>query len=474
MNPVVKIEIENILGIERLTVAPGALCVVSGGNGVGKTSLLEAVRAVMSEGHDASLLRAGTEVGAVRLTLADGSTMTKTITAKGSSFEGRHPKLGRISRARAWVDSVVDELGCDPLALVYCPPAKRAELLADLLVVNVSRADLEAAAPGFQVPAKLEGLDRIDAVRKAVYDERTAVNRTTREKRTLNEQLRQTLPAETGSEDNLADLRTTRARLQEESSAAQMSARSERERAEKAALKARESAIEGIRSNAQGEIDEVRTDAAERIRVIERERDSAITRIKERAQEQAEARLEAERVALANAEAAERKATETINSTLGVQILQLNEAVAKAEEREKEKARAEKTREIAAAASREADAAEERSKALSASIQRLDDLRARLLASLPVKGLEIREGQVFLDDVPFSRVNTARQIEVALQVAALRAKDVPLLVSDHGEALDSRNWEALRSTASALGMNVIIARRTDGPLAVETEQQEAA
>lgn len=146
MNPVV-VEIENILGIERLTVAPGALCVVSGGNGVGKTSLLEAVRAVMSEGHDASLLRAGTEAGAVRLTLADGSTMTKTITAKGSSFEGRHPKLGRISRARAWVDSVVDELGRDPLALVYCPPTKRAELLADLLVVNVSRADLEAAAP---------------------------------------------------------------------------------------------------------------------------------------------------------------------------------------------------------------------------------------------------------------------------------------------------------------------------------------
>lgn len=36
--------------------------------------------------------------------------------------------------------------------------------------------------------------------------------------------------------------------------------------------------------------------------MIERERDSAITRIKERAQEQAEARLEAERIALANAE----------------------------------------------------------------------------------------------------------------------------------------------------------------------------
>ena len=450
MNPVVKIEVENILGIEKLTVEPKDLTVVSGENGAGKTSFLEAVRSVMTEGHDPSLLRIGSQSGLVRLTLADGSTMVKTITAKSSSFTGTHPRLGKISRARAWVDSVVDELGRDPLSLIYCPSAKRAALLADLLVVNVSKSDLDAAAPGFPGPPKLEGLDRIEAIKKAVYDERTAVNRTAKDKRTTAEQLKGTLPPTNGTPVDVTALRVRKTAVEGE----------EREK-ERAAAAVRESAQKGIRQNTQSELDLIREATAAQIKKIEAERDAAIERIKERGLQRLQERDDAFDVTVRELHAASAPVLESLAAE-----------IATAEAAEREHQRAEKTREIIATASEEATKAETRALALSESIARLDALRTKLLASLPVVGLEIREGMVYLDGLPFDRVNTARQIEISLQVAALRAKEVPLLVSDHGEALDESSWDALRESATQLGMSVIIARRTEGPLAVETIQKE--
>lgn len=49
---VLKINIKNILGLEALEIEPGSITEISGKNGSGKTSCLDAIRAALGSGHE--------------------------------------------------------------------------------------------------------------------------------------------------------------------------------------------------------------------------------------------------------------------------------------------------------------------------------------------------------------------------------------------------------------------------------------
>jgi energy-coupling factor transporter ATP-binding protein EcfA2 len=473
---VVQIDIENILGLEKLTVKPGALTIVTGSNGVGKTSFLEAIRAVAAEGHDASLLRTGAQSGFVRLTLDDGSVMQKTVTPKGSSFEGRHPKLGKVSRARAWVDSLIDQLGTDPLALIYCPAKKRAELLAETLAVEVGDKELAAAAgrsvASFRLASAITGLDRIDFARKALYDERTGLNRVAKDKRATASQLRATLPTPTEAPEDAKSLRWDADRVTKARDEKLAAISAEAVRFDTLAHDTYREAVGAEKERLGARLIRIAEDAAEKIRLftekVNAERGAAEQTARTAFDEFDAYKRDVLTTALRVTEESAAKQAAELRANLDPRIVELTAQVAVADERERENARAEKTREILAGAEQDAEKAEVEAKSISEAIGRLDELRASKLATLPIPGLELRDGDVFVDGLPFDRINTARQVGIALQVATLRVKDVPLLVSDHGEALDDANWVALTAKAAELGMNVILARRTDGPLNVET------
>lgn len=474
---VTSISIENVMGIERLAFEPGVLTLVEGRNGSGKTSTLEALRSALRGGHDPSLLRAGAEKGSVRLVLEDGTEITKTIGKDASPLKVSLPGAGRVSKGQALVDSLVDSLGVDPMALLNCPASKRAEYLADVMALDVPEAALREAAGRpvavEKLPAGASGLDRLEAVRKALYDERTGVNRTAKDKRTTAAQLRETLPPEgsTAAAD-LVELRAGRAVLVERLSAAEKDAVAKRKETEKAAAMSREGAVAAIKASAQAELDAIREDAQERIRAIERERDSALERVKELAREQADKATEKERGICAEAEREEREVLASVRTNLGGAIAEQDTVIALAEAAEKEHARAEKTREILAAAERDADKAEAESRALTEAIDRIDALKASLLEKLPIKGLEIRERAVFVDGLPFERVNSARQIEIAFQVAKLRAGKVGLIVADGLERFDEETYRTFEAAAANAGLQFVVGRVGSGELSVRTMPEE--
>ena len=467
------ITVENVLGIERLEVRPGTVTVVSGRNGAGKTSFLEAIRSLMRGGHDASLLRRGAARGLVRFVREDGVELTKKITAERSPLDVRIPGAGKVSQGQAVVDSMVDELAIDPLALITAKPRDRAKFALDLIDVELPDEAI-AEATGYPVP-KFRGsaLERIAIAREVLYDERTAVNRVAKENRSTVSRLRETLPSAEEEVPDLAALRAERAALASSLAEVENAAPAERVRCENAAANKRAESVEAIKTNAQAELDAIREDAAERIRAIERERDAALERVKDRAREEAEKRANEERLAVEGAAEGERIALEAAESAFGSRIPALDKAITQAEERAKALAWDEKTREILADAQAAAEKAEASSKALSAAIERLDALKVSLLARLPIPGLDARAEDLFLDGIPFERLNTAKQIEISVRLAALRAGNSGLVVVDHGEALDSASRSALKSAADACGIQLLVAVVSDGPLTVETLPTEA-
>jgi hypothetical protein len=104
---------------------------------------------------------------------------------------------------------------------------------------------------------------------------------------------------------------------------------------------------------------------------------------------------------------------------------------------------------------------------LDTAIDKLDALKASKLSYLPVDGLTYDNGEFLVDGISWPHVNTARRIEIGLQIAAAMEPDLKFLVLDDCEHLDAEGWAALEQGAVAMGYQVAVAKVSDEPLKVE-------
>lgn len=94
----------------------------------------------------------------------------------------------------------------------------------------------------------------------------------------------------------------------------------------------------------------------------------------------------------------------------------------------------------------------------------LDEIEAykeELLAGLPIPGLEVRDGDVFRNGVQFDRLNTAQQVDIAVEIAKLRAGELGVCCVDGIELLDSGAFDEFRERALDSGLQLFVSRVTD-------------
>jgi 4-hydroxy-L-threonine phosphate dehydrogenase PdxA len=180
--------------------------------------------------------------------------------------------------------------------------------------------------------------------------------------------------------------------------------------------------------------------------------------------------IKAEGAAAAEEIKAEAEAkVEELRAAVGPRAEVLAADIATLEAQAEEALRAKVVRERAERTAADADAAERRSEALTAALARVEALKTAAISKLPIEGLEIRDGALFLDGHPFARVNQARRVQVALMLAQLRAKrhgGLPLVCVDGLECLDEETFAAFCRHAPKVGLQLVVARVGEGPLAV--------
>lgn len=423
---VTRIHAQNILGLEEIEIHPGAITRVQGGNGVGKTSVVEAIISTFKGGHDATLLRKGATTGETCIVLDDGMEITRTVTPDKSPVVVKHPTFGTIAKPQGFLDKLVDSLSVNPLAFLAASPSKRAEALLEVLPSTVTDADLQAAGVAEIPPPSANGLQRIDIAKKTAYDERTGVNRTAKEKKATIAQIEASLPPDSG-----ADPRA------EEKAAANEALALGRQMSD---------AVDAIRKEEADRRKAVQDETNAAIRKLEEERTLKLTVIGQQATKRADEAMASYNPRI---EMASQRAT----------VARTNAERFVADQRSR----------AFIAEHREAVVAlEENSATLTATLEKLDALRTAALAKLPIKGLEIRDGHVFVDDIPFDRVNRARQIRVALNIARLRAGQLGLVCIDGAEALDPDTLAQFEIAAEKSGLQFVISKTTSGPLTVTT------
>ncbi len=73
---------------------------------------------------------------------------------------------------------------------------------------------------------------------------------------------------------------------------------------------------------------------------------------------------------------------------------------------------------------------------------------------------------MFVDGVPFDRVNESKRVRLAFEVAGLRSGNLPFMVIDGAERLDSASLETVAEIAVEKRLQLVLSKVTDGPLEV--------
>lgn len=436
------IKISNILGIAELELSPQGFTQISGPNGTGKTSVLESIKAVLNQGHDATLLRKGAEKGEVVLVLDDGMELSKTITPSGSTTNVRRDGKKQARPAEA-IKALTDSLSVNPIDFLLAPKKDRVKALLEAMPLEADTVHLQEIA-GVQVKAQpgLHALHVIELVHKQVYDERTGTNRAVKEKQATINQLEAAvppLPAGVGGDEQELQQQLAAATTARDTTLGKITAK-----------------LDGLKATAQQEIEAVRVETQ---------------RLIDEAKAAGQAKVDAINTALSEqstkAAAAREKAQTTHTETVGpintqLQVIRNDREAA---------GRRNQTLDTIASLRTELETLTADATAQTKALEDIEQYKSDLLSSLPIPGVEVRDGEIYRDNVPFDRLNTAQQVDVAVEIAKLRAADLGVICVDRIECLDADSLAAFKESAIASGLQLFVTRVSDDEFQIETSDQ---
>ena len=448
-----QIIIKDFMCFEHLDVNPGSITRVEGANGTGKTSFEETIKAILGGGHDATLLRKGADKGVAIIILDDDVKIIRTVTADRSKTEVVHPTFGTISQPAAYLKNLSDSLSVNPAKFLTLKPKERVDELISTMPMQLEASQLPFVPVEFlkKVDLSEHAMIAAESIKNMMYDARTGVNRSLKDKEATARQLN----ADIAPAPPAGDWKTQLAEYQAEMNALQNDAMTRLRKAKKATEDYIAAAEEGFNKSK----DDIAATAAAAIRRIEARRDEDI-----------EAARSLREQAISNARNSEAQERAEIESDYRPKEAALRESIGRADAMIKQEERAQGHRKLAAQMEAEAQKLREESDKLTNALAELEKLKSSLLSSLPIPGLEVRDGEIYVDGVPFDRVNESARVRLAIEIAKRRAGELGLVLVDGLECMDSKTFAEFEKAAAESGLQFIISRVSDTPLTISTKE----
>jgi hypothetical protein len=444
------LKISNILGIDELEFSPEGFNEIRGKNGEGKTSVLEAIKAATGQGHDATLLRLGAEEGEVVLVLDDGAEIKKRVTGLRSTTSVTDADGKKVPKPAEFMKSLVDSLSVNPVAFLTAQPKDRVKVLLEAMPIEIDAERLESIG-GMEpiMDGSIHGLAIIDEIRARVYADRTGTNRAVKEKDSTINQLQLAMPDVPGGADGNED--ELRAALEQATTAKDAELDRVRNKLD-GIKKANQAEIDKLRSDAQGKVDGIRAEVQRKIDELKTEGSAEVEAINAAATAAIEAIQTAERTMETNAGTQREKTIQKHSETVGP-INQTLEAI-----RTNRSAHAKREQALGTIKQMEEELEELKQDAASQTkaLEDIDAYKLELLAALPIPGVEVRDGEIYRGGVVFDRLNTAQQVEIAVEIAKLRTGALGICCVDRLECLDPDAFVAFRDQVLESGLQLFV------------------
>lgn len=420
------IKISNILGVSDLAFDAGRFVEISGPNGSGKTSILEAIKATLKSGHDATLLRAGASDGEAVIVLDDGTEITKRVRVSGSETVVRDAAGKRLPKPGSVVSALADLLSVNPVDFLRATKKERVSVLLESMPIELDYERLSQITGLAESPSGAHALVEIARIHKEIYDARTGTNRAVKEKHATINQLAATLPdAATeipGGADGLVD---------------QIQAL---DAAKDAELERISTKLDGLRQTMEAECEALRREI--------QAKQEAFKEIAAKAATQRQRTVE-------------KHATDSAGIRANLAAIQ---------EAQKAAARHESTRQAIGTMRQQAEDLQAEADAQTAALEALEAYKSELLAALPIPGLTVVDGEIYRDGVQFDRLNTAQQVQIAVEIAKLRSGKLGVICCDGLELLDSAAFAEFQQQALASGLQLFVSRVSDAEFTITNQE----
>ncbi len=411
---IIRFEAQNIQRLSAVAIEPsgdGTAIVLAGENESGKSSCMDAIEMALAGERvmPPEPIRRGQEKAHVVVDLGD-MIVTRRYTAKGSSLTVTNRDGLRYPSPQSLLDGLYSRLTFDPLAFAQAKPDEQSRILR-----------------------QLAGLDTkdLDDARKALFEERTAVNRdVARAKGALA--TAEHFPDVTDRKDAAALL----AQLDD---------------AERVGRVVAEAANQKTRAAA------ARTSALDRLRRAD-DAVAAARRALDAAEAEAVAAQAAVDVATGDVQRTESEHATALQAVPDTALLRA-ELAAVQEHNRKVDVNARRAALAEELAGYEAEAA-----SLTKGIEDVDAAKAQRLgdAKFPVEGLGISDAGVTWNGLPFEQASTAIRTRVSAAIGFALNPKLRILLVRNGNDLDAKNLRLLADAAKDVGGQVWVERIAGG------------
>lgn len=458
-----KLEVSNFMRIEALSIdAEGKHIVISGANGVGKTSVCEALW-TLCRGWTSKECPEPVHMGADKARIKGDFgeyLVERTFTDKGTRLTVTAADGSKVSKPQELLNGFLATLSLDPVAFLSMRPVDQVDMVLAVAGIEPPVGEVMTITGEAHKPLPGESastyLDRLSADETGLfYVRRREANRVCDQKRAALEEERQHLEKAGGPLSGEAEVSTSDVLKQIE----QLQQKADQRRAvldqAKEAVEDHEKAatrLGGLKEERDRELQTIAD--LERSLALKRE---AVAKLEGRiaAGEKIVQELEAERAAAEEAAAQLPDPAPQING--------LRQKVGEIERTQAQRMKRQLHQQRLETLAKDLEAALSAHKTLDGTLEALRTLRGEVLdrVDLGIPGLKVGMGELRLNDVPFRQASQAEQIRAACALAMRQKPKLKLLRLDEGERLDSRSKEMVLRMAAEHGFQVIMACVSD-------------
>ena len=434
---IVKLQAENIKRIVAVEIEPdGALVQITGRNGAGKSSVLDAIWwALAGERSVQSVpIRKGADTARIALDLGEVVVTRHFAKREDDSVTTRitveNAEGARFPSPQKMLDSLLGSLSFDPLAFARASDREQVEQLAGLCGVDMAA---------------------VERANKGDYERRRDCNRDAKQKRAAECQI--IVPAGTPYAEISVGALVKQIRDAEAGNRERESERRKRERDE--------ATVRSLRADAENAERQALIDA-ERARRESDDLHRRATAVLRAADDAAQAVRESVEKYLIEADQLVQKYTALPPVEPDIDTAPIQDQIARAERVNRDVSAAETKRALMVSVAEH----EQQAKALTASMdarrQKVADAIAA--ADVGIDGLSIEDGRVMLDGFPIDQAADAGRLRLSCAIAmrgdaklrVLRVRDGSLLDADSLALL--QRWQRRRATRSGSSRSIRLAR----------------
>ncbi len=441
----VSLQVTNVLGISEITIdLSGKVTEISGRNGQGKTSCIQALQSVFTSSESATLLKNGASHGKAVLILNDGTQIINSLKVGKGGKRAMFDAEGRtIPRAATEIDGLFDPHSLNPVDFFIAKGKNRIDILLEAMPIDLD-LDRFKHLCGPRIIVKHAGVDALSLIagaRRELYDLRTGDNRVAKDTDATIRTLQQSLDGAAPFDDE---------RLQECNS---IVAKIEGE------LKKTITRIKGNYASQKSACDAAINSAAKKKEELKQAYEKKCRELDSEIKEFTTSIGNDLSSAKQKIKGFEQQSALTKSSTnTEIELLLAAQSAFKAQKvtRESIKKMQDKVEKYTGSAVK-----------LTGSIDSIDAYKTELLSNMLIKGLSIDGDKLMLDGILFDRVNTAKRVGVAMQLAKLRAGKLGLILVDGLlELMDSETLKEFYTQANESGCQIVVTRVKDEELKI--------